>query len=135
MSVCMCGSELCATCSNAQMAGPGSLIVALNNNLITKVGTMHTPWLFFAIAATTPSGFTWQWQKKADRTLTSGHFDFYFDCVADARANGYTGPLPTGPKVPWSCVADTPVEAKAVSTAAQPSHAGSKNVVMAVRPM
>ena len=65
---------------------------------------MQTTWHFFAVRASTPSGFTWQWQKERRDSglVTSELFDFYFDCVSDARENGYYGPLPSGPKVPLS---------------------------------
>ena len=95
---------------------------------------MHTPWFFFAIAANTPTGFTWQWQKAASPTLTSGHFDFYFDCVADARAHGYTGPLPPGPKVPLRSVPDMPdMPAKALPAMTRPAPKRSAPVVMATK--
>src|SRR5687767_15107217 len=95
---------------------------------------MDTPWCFFAIVTTSPPGFTWQRQKKADPTVTSRHFNFYFDCVADARANGYIGPLPPGPKVPLRCLPHDPDEAKAASTAVR-SSARSKAVTMPQVPM
>ena len=94
---------------------------------------MHTPWLFLAIAAKTPTGFTWQWQKVADPTLTSRHFDFYFDCVADARANGYTGPLPPGPKVALRGLPDMPAPAKALSTLTRPSSTRSRPAALAMK--
>ena len=60
-----------------------------------------TTWQFIAVRAVTPFGFTWQWQKQNGKTIvTSVPFNFYFDCVSDARDNGYTGPLPAAPKVP-----------------------------------
>jgi len=96
---------------------------------------MNTPWHFFAIAATSAPGFTWQWQKRANRTLTSGHFDFYFDCVSDARANGYTGPLPSGPKVPLDRLPDLPVQATALSAMPQPSRTRSGPTVITISPM
>ena len=61
-----------------------------------------TTWHFLAVRAITPFGFTWQWQKQNTKAVvTSVPFDFYFDCVADARDKGYAGPLPTAPKVPF----------------------------------
>ena len=95
---------------------------------------MDTQWHFFATVASAPPGFTWQWQKKADHTVTSRPFNFYFDCVTDARANGYIGPLPPGPKVPLRCLPHDPDEAKAASAAVR-SSARSKPVTMPVVPM
>jgi len=58
-------------------------------------------WDFYAVHAPTAFGFTWHWRREgADPTVTSAPFTFYFDCIADARANGYAGSLPRGPKVP-----------------------------------
>jgi hypothetical protein len=41
--------------------------------------------------------------------VTSAPFDFYFDCVSDARENGYTGPMPAGPKLPLDPLVTGPV--------------------------
>jgi hypothetical protein len=61
---------------------------------------MTKTWQFFAVDANTQTGFTWQWRNEdACAQTTSLVFNFYFDCVSDARLNGYAGPLPQGPKV------------------------------------
>ena len=57
----------------------------------------HSPvaWHFYAVQSPEPSGFTWQWRRQLrDATVTSRLFAFYFDCVSDARKNGYEGTLP-----------------------------------------
>jgi hypothetical protein len=91
---------------------------------------MTESWHFFAVRAARPSGFTWQWQKQGARVLvTSAPFDFYFDCVSDARDKGYAGPLPAGPKVPLQRLPTGAIEAKRVSAALLPR---SHNVVMTV---
>ena len=95
---------------------------------------MNTPWHFFAIVAKTSNGFTWQWQKNENPTLTSRHFDFYFDCVADARANGYDGPLPAGPRAPLHRPPDTIANTKVLPMTALSSHTRRAPVVMAARP-
>lgn len=62
---------------------------------------MSASWQFFAVTAATASGFMWQWEKRsAEEILKGAAFAFYFDCISDARDNGYAGPLPAGPKVP-----------------------------------
>ncbi|HUP94212.1 MAG TPA: hypothetical protein VM164_04845 [Burkholderiales bacterium] len=66
-----------------------------------------TTWQFIAVRAVTPFGFTWQWQNQNDKTVvTSVPFDFYFDCILDARDNGYAGALPAGVKVPFPRLPD-----------------------------
>ena len=72
---------------------------------------MTTSWRFFAVRARTPSGFKWQWQKKVSAAaVTSPPFDFYFDCVSNARDNGYAGPLPSGPKAPLERLPTLPID-------------------------
>jgi hypothetical protein len=57
-------------------------------------------WTFFAVKAPTAFAFMWYWRRqRAGSTVTSAPFAFYFDCVADARAGGYAGALPAGPRV------------------------------------
>ena len=58
-------------------------------------------WDFYAVQATTSFGFMWQWRRQGGTSdVTSAPFAFYFDCIADARENGYEGRLPLGPKEP-----------------------------------
>jgi hypothetical protein len=83
---------------------------------------MIESWTFFAIRAAKPSGFTWQWQKRDDRVLvTSEPFDFYFDCVFNARNKGYAGALPAGPRVPLDQLPKATVRTKRISAAVPPA--------------
>ena len=60
-----------------------------------------TSWQFLAVEAATLSGFVWYWRRqRGAETLTSKAFALYFECIADARDNGYAGVLPAGPKTP-----------------------------------
>jgi hypothetical protein len=78
-------------------------------------------WTFFAVDGPTAFAFMWHWRKQsAGSTLTSVPFAFYFDCVADARASGYTGALPAGPKVALPAV---PKESIGTKQAAVPKRA------------
>ena len=61
----------------------------------------QTRWQIFAVIAKTPSGFKWQWRRLGGTSAaTSVMFDFYFDCITNARTHGYAGPLVVGPNVP-----------------------------------
>ena len=91
-----------------------------------------TTWQFMTVRAVTPFGFTWQWQKQDERTVvTSVPFDFYFDCVSDARDNGYAGPLPAGAKVPFPRLPEVTPGMKVMAALAPKAKAA--NLVMAVR--
>ena len=100
---------------------------------------MTTSWHFFAVSAATQTGFAWQWQKKRDNKepVTSASFDFYFDCISDARANGYAGPLPAGPKVPLQRLPVGPLETPGVLAALPPKGRSGQGVmtVTAVSPL
>lgn len=64
---------------------------------------LRKSWQFFAVASNAPHGFTWRWQSEgpgSKTAVTGAAFEYYFDCIFDARQNGYTGPLPAGPRVP-----------------------------------
>lgn len=70
-----------------------------------------TSWQFLAIQAQTPSGFVWYWRRqRAEETLTSKAFAFYFECIADARGQGYAGVLPAGPKTPLQHLPKEPAQ-------------------------
>ena len=89
-------------------------------------------WHFLAVRAATPFGFTWQWQKQNGKTVvTSVPFDFYFDCVSDARDNGYAGPLPAAPKVPFPRLPEVTPGMKVMAALAP--KAKPTNLVMTVR--
>ena len=78
-------------------------------------------WEFFAVRAARPSGFTWQWQKQGTRVpATSAPFDYYFDCISDARGKGYAGPLPAGPKLPLKFLPTGPIETQRVLASLPP---------------
>lgn len=90
-------------------------------------------WSFFAVSGTLPSEFRWQWQKQgAAPAVTSPLFDFYFDCISDARANGYAGPLPPGPRAARAQLPFAPAQA---GRAPAPQSAKSNNVMMTVSAM
>jgi len=35
------------------------------------------------------AAFAWTWRCAADRAVSKTSFDFYYDCLADARKHGY----------------------------------------------
>lgn len=90
-------------------------------------------WNFFAVLGALPAEFKWQWQKQgAGPPVTSPPFDFYFDCISDARVYGYAGPLPPGTKVARQPLQFDPTEmGRALAALA----AKSNNVVMTVSPI
>jgi hypothetical protein len=94
---------------------------------------MTNAWQFFAVVDGTPGGFTWQWRKEAVRgCTTSAPFSFYFDCISDARAKGYVGLLPPGPKSPLPHM--PVVRGKAShATSVPPSGGEAKRLVLRVQ--
>jgi len=44
----------------------------------------------FSIPASTTAGFAWRWRSEDHRRESAHAFGFYADCVADAKAHGYT---------------------------------------------
>lgn len=63
---------------------------------------MSTSWYFHAVRARNAFGFCWYWQKRGTAgpvSKQSTPFDYYYDCVENARKHGFRGPLPAGPKV------------------------------------
>jgi hypothetical protein len=63
---------------------------------------MSPKWSFHAVCATNAFGFTWNWQCcRPDGSTSKSRvpFDYYYDCIEDARKLGYRGPLPAGPSV------------------------------------
>jgi hypothetical protein len=92
---------------------------------------MTTSWHFFAVGDGESAGFRWHWQKRCAKVFeTSAAFDFYFDCVSDARAHGYTGALPAGPKVPLRRLPGAPAKGGRASAARR---SGSSDALMSVR--
>ena len=61
---------------------------------------MATSWYFYAVRADNACGFTWHWRRhrQSSPVLHSGPFDYYYDCIADARKRGYRGAFPAGPR-------------------------------------
>lgn len=53
-------------------------------------------WKFLAVPSRASAGFAWRWRQEADdRTRESERtFELYYDCLEDARANGYAGDNP-----------------------------------------
>ena len=80
---------------------------------------MSPRWYFHAVCATNAFGFTWHWQCRRPNGSTSRSkvpFEYYYDCIEDARRQGYRGPLPAGPKVALSRLPD--------GSGAQPEESG-----------
>jgi hypothetical protein len=97
---------------------------------IVSAVKMTTSWQFFAVSDAASTGFSWHWQKRGAKVFrTSAAFDFYFDCVADARAHGYVGALPAGPKVPLQHLPVAPIKEGPATAARRP---GSTGVVVTV---
>lgn len=70
---------------------------------------MSTSWYFHAVCATNEFGFRWLWQfRRADGSSSESKvpFDYYYDCIEDARKHGFRGPFPAGSKVPLSRLAE-----------------------------
>ena len=42
-----------------------------------------------AIASGEAPGYAWSWSCESDKTHSAGAFPYYYDCVSDARKNGY----------------------------------------------
>ena len=88
---------------------------------------MRSRWCFHAVCATNAFGFTWHWQCRRPDGSTSRSrvpFDYYYDCIEDARKQGYRGPLPPGPKVALSALPGGSGGAAAVARRAQGLHPG-----------
>ena len=43
----------------------------------------------YAVAAGDAAGYVWQWRCRDSKTNSTRSFPLYFDCVVDARENGY----------------------------------------------
>ena len=42
------------------------------------------------VPAGAAGGYAWKWQDCAGKPTSADTFELYFDCVSDARLNGYT---------------------------------------------
>jgi hypothetical protein len=110
--------------------GGGTIRRIKNQNRFQESLTMTKSWHFFAVRAATPSGFRWHWQKQGAKVpVTSIAFEFYFDCISNARDKGYAGPLPAGPKAPLQHLPTGPIDTQRAPVALPPS---SNNFVMTV---
>lgn len=57
---------------------------------------MHT-WTIIPVKSGNETGYKWKW-KRADRAgavveRSQQAFDYYFDCVTDAKKHGYEPPI------------------------------------------
>lgn len=46
--------------------------------------------VLFSIPMTTTPGYCWRWRSVDGKTTSKGHFVFYYDCLSNAEANGYS---------------------------------------------
>jgi len=55
-------------------------------------------WKILPVKSGTPAGFKWFWRKTSADGATvvesKVQFDYYYDCVTDAKAHGYEPPAP-----------------------------------------
>ncbi|MGZ5175056.1 MAG: hypothetical protein ACXWIS_12805 [Burkholderiales bacterium] len=73
---------------------------------------MSISWYFHAVRARNAFGFRWYWQKRgtgAAPSQQSTPFNYYYDCIEDARKHGFRGPLPAGPKVARARLPELPL--------------------------
>jgi hypothetical protein len=94
-----------------------------------------TSWQFLAVQAPTASGFVWYWRRqRAAQTLTSKPFPFYFECIADARRQGYAGTLPAGPKTPLHGLPNEPIAGQAALAKPRATDEAA-HAVLSIRPL
>ena len=48
------------------------------------------PAVIFSIPMTRSPGYCWRWRSVDGKTDSKSQFAYYHDCLADARANGFT---------------------------------------------
>ncbi len=48
------------------------------------------PAVIFSIPSTTSPGYCWRWRSVDGNTDSTEQFVYYYDCLANARANGYS---------------------------------------------
>lgn len=56
---------------------------------------MKVAYVYAVLGATT---FTWSWRSADDKQRSTTTFSFYFDCLQDARNQGYTAEFTNVPK-------------------------------------
>ena len=47
------------------------------------------PAVIYSIPAPTSLGFSWRWRSVDGKTESARQFPYYYDCLADAKTNGY----------------------------------------------
>ena len=47
----------------------------------------------FSVTAAGRNGFVWRWRSADGKQQSAGTFEYFHDCVADARTRGYDVPL------------------------------------------
>jgi hypothetical protein len=50
---------------------------------------MMKPAVIFSIPMTTTTGYCWRWRAVDGKNDSADSFVYYYDCVTNARANGY----------------------------------------------
>lgn len=48
------------------------------------------PAIIFSIPLTTSPGYCWRWRSADGKTDSKEHFVYYYECLVDAKANGYS---------------------------------------------
>ena len=66
---------------------------APRQNLLLEEHVAKTAQLF-AVHASEEHGFRWAWRCSDGTQQSSGSFTYFFECVEDARSQGYTVELP-----------------------------------------
>ena len=56
---------------------------------------MKTAIIFSVPTKTCAAGFCWRWRSADGKAASAEWFVYYYECLADARANGYD-PQPLG---------------------------------------
>jgi hypothetical protein len=53
----------------------------------------------FSEKAPNLNGFLWKWRSAEGDRVSNASFNFYFDCVTDARRHGYEPDMPANSNV------------------------------------
>ncbi len=73
---------------------------------------MNKSWHFHAVRSNNAFGFRWIWRYvRTDGSSVQSLIprDYYYDCIQDAREQGYRGPFPAGPKAALDALPEFPV--------------------------
>lgn len=65
---------------------------------LTTVARVH----IFDVEAPNAQGYRWRWQSPDGTASSACDFDLFYDCVADARANGHEARVAPRQKIPRS---------------------------------